>query len=173
MDPEVLSITKAAIHPNCTLRKVFGLDPGFKNMGCAIVQGNQILKTWTHDFFPGNPKWKKLKREIKFQLYTNWAFELGMALGENSVQCIVIEGQMKQDLIALSYFLYGVWTGMGTFITVTIVHPATVKAQFGLSTGNYQNNKEMACLYTGLKNHNEADAVITALYLNCTTQQFF
>lgn len=135
-------------------------------MGCAILQGNKIMETWTKDFFD-TKKWKKtIKREDKYALYTEWARTTGYYLMENNVSIIIIEGQMKRDLVALSYYLYGLWTGMGYFDSVEIVHPSLVKKKFGTGTGNYKNNKEMACLFTGLKDHNQADAVMLALYCN-------
>lgn len=146
---------------------VIGIDPGICNTGYAVLQEDEVTQTETIHLFKTLREYKKMSIEDRYGIIKKWADRViyDSIVRKTDKEYIVIEGQMKKDLIAITYFLYGYFKASMCFEDVLIVHPTKVKKKFKIGTGNYKNNKDMAVLYTGIKDHNQADAVLLAKYL--------
>jgi len=158
------------VHPLCTQRRVIGIDPGWRNMALGRVDGAQYVWSETHDLvrmYSKAASLNKLDAASKIQCVRKW-FLASLFLFKQ-VDLVVLEPQMTRSMDKLVYMIIGMLTQEK--VPFVLVTPQSVKRTFNTGTGNHANNKAMAVYFTGIKEHNQADAVLEALYANVKNVQ--
>lgn len=151
------------IHPHCTHSRVLAIDPGWSNMGVAMLEGKEVVFKKVYKL--GSKQLNKTDSNGRLLAIEDFVLKVMTDTGyPDKETVVVIENQMRRAMDKIAWFIGGWFRGKG--YTVHYVSPLAVKNCFNIGTGNYRNNKDMAVLFTGVEDHNEADAVLLALYAN-------
>ena len=121
-----------------------GIDPGFKNMGVCIAEGDPFNIVFLDKVNIYRVDGVEYKYDPKHAIpLLKKYIERNRSLFE-SVDVFLIENQMARAMYRVQYGLEGLLQSYGR---ATCVHPATVKAYFKTSKKDYKKNKNAAVQY--------------------------
>ena len=121
-----------------------GIDPGFKNLGICIADGDPFNIVFLDKVNIYRVDGVEYKYDAKFAIMLLKKYIDRNEAMFRSVDVFLIENQMARAMYRVQYGLEGLLQSYGF---ATCIHPATVKAYFKTSKKEYAKNKNAAIRY--------------------------